>query len=188
MGTGSRELIVDPNAKEVYDNTEEYLVWRHEQEVGGIHLICGLAEGFDEVIGLVGLRNNIPYDCYIPTKDYGNYYWAQHSLTKRNRIDRFNEIMLGARAVHYLEDLYHQTPKFLSGPGIMRGPNYWIGDPQLGEGMWLHANMARNEEMVKVSDMAVVYDKGSRGTRDAVARLKARRMPLEYYPFKKRLF
>ena len=185
MGTGSRSMLTHPQAKEIYSDLEDYLLWYHEKEVGGIHLISGMAEGWDEAIAKVGMRNNIPYDVYIPTRNYGQYYWGDHSQQNVNRMAMFNTLVESARKAHYLEDIYGE-PRFMRKGEVdkytMAGPNYFMN------GIWLHANMARNEEMVKISDLAVVYDAQSSGTRDAVTRLRQTRTAFEVYPFKKRLF
>lgn len=186
MGTGSRSMLTHPEARDIYGNLEWYLGELHKREVGGIHLITGMAEGWDEAVAKVGYRNSIPYDAYVPTKDYGKYYWGRKSLLGIDRLHVFEELLGGARKVIYLEDIYGQ-PRFMRRGEIdqytIAGPNY-----QTSPGFWLHANMARNEEMVKISDMAVVYEAGSAGTRDAVARLRAAKKHFVPYPFTNRLF
>lgn len=180
MGTGSRSVVKDVNARGIYSVTEQYLVGWHQLEPDGILLITGMAEGWDEIIAKVGLRNNIPYDAYIPTKNYGEYYWGKKSLLGRNRMATWYELVDGARRVTYLEDIYG-SPRMMRKSEIdkytIAGPNYFIN------GIWLHANFARNEVMAQNSDMAVVYDAGSSGTRDAVTRLRELKKPMRFYPF-----
>jgi len=164
-------MIVDPNAKTIYSNAENHVLSIREADKDML-LISGMAEGWDEAIAKIGLRNNIPYDVYIPTKDYGNYYWGQHSLTGYNRMAMFEELVNGARRVVYMEDIYG-APKMTS-----RGPCY-----ETSPGCLIHANMVRNSEMVKASTDALVYDAKSPGTRDAVAKLRKARVPFSVYPF-----
>jgi hypothetical protein len=51
-------------------------------------------------------------------------------------------------------------------------------------GKKVHANFIRNQAMVNACDMALVYKPGSRGTRDAVQRLKKADKHYEVAPFK----
>lgn len=178
MGTGSRSMVTAPDAREIYGRLEQYLMGWHNLEVGGIHLISGMAEGWDEAIAKVGMRNGVPYDCYVPTRDYGNFYWARNSRMGVNRLAMFDELLSGARAVHYLEDKYGEPTFMKAREGVIPGPNYNVN------GYWIHANMLRNQEMVDISDMAVVYEATSSGTRDAVARLRQAKLAIRYYPFK----
>jgi hypothetical protein len=188
MGTGSRSMLTAPNAREIYENLKAHIL--HLKEIEPDHhiiLISGMAEGWDEAIAKIGMREGIEYHVYIPTKDYGNYYWGQHSLLGVNRMEMFNQLVDGAARVTYLEDIYGQ-PRFMRRHEIdqftIAGPNYNVG------GLWLHANMARNRVMVDNcrGGRALVYDSGSAGTRDAVARLKQARLAYEVYPFKASLF
>jgi len=80
-------MLTHPQAKEIYSDLEDYLLWYHEKEVGGIHLISGMAEGWDEAIAKVGMRNNIPYDVYIPTRNYG-------STTGETTVSRMSTVWL----------------------------------------------------------------------------------------------
>lgn len=188
MGTGPRSMVTAPDRVEIYQNTEAHVL--HLQEIepdGKIILISGMAEGWDEAIAKIGLRNGIEYHVYLPTRDYGNYYWGQHSLLGVSRIAIFNQLVDGAARVTYLEDIYG-PPRFMRRHEIdkytIAGPNYNIN------GLWVHANMARNQVMVDNcrGGRALVYDANTPGTRDAVARLKQARLGYEVYPFKARLF
>lgn len=182
MGTGSRSMVMAEDAKDIYQTLEEYVLWLHEQEE--VCLISGLAEGWDEAIAKVGIRNGISYIAVVPTKDYGSYYWGRKSLTGHNRLNTFNELVAGASEVVYLEDLYGE-PQWVkyreSGlMNIIPGPNYTF------QGGLLHANFARNQVMVDRCDSALVYNAKSSGTRDAISRLTAAGKGYEEYPFSER--
>ncbi len=188
MGTGSRSMLTEPNVREIYENLKAHILHLKELEPDHhILLISGMAEGWDEAIAKVGMREGIEYHVYLPTRDYGNYYWGQHSLLGINRMEMFNTLVDGAARVTYLEDIYGE-PRFMRKGEIdkhtIAGPNYFIN------GIWLHANMARNQVMVDNSrgGRALVYGKESSGTRDAVSRLRQAKLDYEVYPFKTRLF
>lgn len=119
-----------------------------------------MAEGWDEAIAKVGMREGIPYLAYVPNPGYGNYYWGQHSLTGRNRMATFNELLAAARQVIYVA----QT--------------IYVGN--------VHANFVRNQAMVDTCDMALVYNPQSSGTKDAVLRLQAAGKPWIAHPFTKK--
>ncbi len=180
MGTGSRSMVTDPNAKAIYKILEDYVLGIAERH-GGVLLISGMAEGWDEAIAKVGMRNNIPYHVYIPTQNYGEYYWRDHSVTSTNRIEMFNQLVDGAQRVTFLEEVY--------GPYTMtnQGPKYLV-DSDGETNIWLHANFARNAVMVQNSEIALVYNPQSPGTRDAVARLRRARKQYEVYPFTNKMF
>jgi hypothetical protein len=187
MGTGSRSMLTDPNAVEIYKHLEAHVLHLKELEQDHtIVLISGMAEGWDEAIAKVGERNNIPYHCYIPTKDYGAYYWGRKSLMGIDRLHIFDRLIEGAARVTYLEEIYGE-PRFMKRGEIdahtIAGPNY-----EVNPGFWLHANMARNSVMVTNSTHDLVYDKDSAGTRDAVAKLRGAKRSYEVYPFKSKLF
>lgn len=187
MGTGSRSMLTNPDAKGIYHILEQFLLQFHERESGGIWLVSGMAEGWDEAVAKVGLRNNIPYSVVLPTKNYGKYYWGRKSLLKVDRTASFDQLVAGASEVVYLEDIYGE-PEWIkygetSGPvQIIPGPNYILPQGPI------HANMARNQVMVDKSDRAVVYDANSAGTKDAVMRLRMARKPFDIYPFTNRMF
>lgn len=176
MGTGSRSMIVHPDRVKIYQNLETHVlkIWEDDPD---LELISGMAEGWDEAIAKVGMRNGIPYTVIIPSKDYGSYYWGSHSLTGKNRLKTYNELLVGASDVVFLEDLFGK-PKMLSRnvTGI-GGPHYMV------DGAWQHANFARNIVMVKRADKALVYDANSPGTKHCVKLLVAHKIPYEVSPF-----
>lgn len=160
MGTGSRSMVTDPNAKNIYNTLERYITILHEEDPDLV-LITGMAEGWDEAIAKVAFRNHIPYICAIPNKGYGEYYWGKHSLLGVNRMNTFNQLVNGAAEVVYVcAGIYENG---------------------------VHANFVRNQWMVDNCDSALVYNPQSSGTRDAVARLTTAGKPYEVFPFTKQL-
>jgi len=159
MGAGSRSMLTEPNVKEIYSNLEAEILRLADKY--DLHLISGMAEGWDEAIAKVALRNGIPYTVMIPNSGYGNYYWGKNSLSKLNRIKVFNELVEGANNVIYVcSSLYQEI-----------------------DGKRVHANFVRNQAMVDACDAALVYKPESRGTRDAVERLRKANKPFKVYPF-----
>lgn len=175
MGTGSRSMILAPDKLEVYKHLEDYILSLVPKDPH-LMLISGMAEGWDEAIAKVGMRNSIPYTVVIPTKDYGTYYWKNHSLTKKNRIRTFEELLVMATNVIFLEDLYG-SPKFLNRhmTGIP-GPHYHLPDG------WMQANFARNLVMVEMADAALVYEPKSSGTAHCLRVLQSKGVPYRIYP------
>lgn len=161
MGTGTRRLIINPGAAGVYAIAEGFILEMWEYLEGDMHLITGMAEGWDELIAKVGLNNKIPYHAYVPNKGYGKYYWGKRSLLRRNRLPTYEKLLDGAARVIYVagNDLYVN-----------------------GE----HANFVRNRRMIADSDMALVYrEKGhySRGTEHCLKHIIAAGLHYEEFPF-----
>lgn len=159
MGTGSRKMVIQPDRQEIYDKLEAE-IFKLREEHKDLVLVSGMAEGWDEAIALVGLRNNIPYEVHIPNKGYGDYYWsAQHSLLKQNRMGRFNQLVNGAaKKIIVCNSIY------------VNG---------------VHANFIRNQSMIDASDLALVYHapgQADGGTGDAVRRMSGV-IPFKVYPF-----
>ena len=162
MGTGSRSLVTEPDhiRKMVYETTQRFILQLREEHPD-IIIISGMAEGWDEMLAVIAVRNNIPFHAYIPHPTYGDYYWGRKSLLNRNRLDRFQELVGQAKNVHV-----SALELYVNGT---------------------HANFIRNQDMVDACDMALVYNPESRGTRDAVMRLKQANKPYETYPFTQQL-
>lgn len=157
MGTGSRSMLTEPNRKDIYATLERYILTLAENQ--DITLITGMAEGWDEAIAKVGLRNDIPYMAYLPHPTYGDYYWGRKSLLNKNRMDTFGTLLKGASSIVVVsQELYVDG---------------------------VHANFVRNQWMVNACDLALVYNPKSKGTRDAVAKLTQANKPYEVYPFVK---
>ena len=159
MGTGSRRMILQPDAREIYDALEVE-IFKLREEFPGLVLITGMAEGWDEAFAKIGLRNGIPYEAYIPNKGFGAYYWGKNSLMGQNRMGTFNQLVGGARKVTYCCDSL-----YLNG---------------------VHSNFIRNDWMIAASDLALVYyapgSKNAGGTADAVKKLRGV-IPFKVYPF-----
>ena len=160
MGTGSRSLVKanDATRKEVMDTTRRYLIQLREEH-SDLVLISGMAEGWDELIAVLAIELSIPFLAYVPHPTYGEYYWGKTSYLGRDRLSRFRELLGKAAEIHISSD------------------SLYVGGT--------HANFIRNADMVNKSDFALVYDKNSRGTRDAVMKLTQAKVPYDVYPFTK---
>lgn len=171
MGTGSRSMVHAADRQFVYDNLRLMVVKIRERHPDLV-LISGMAEGWDEAIAKVGQKLSIPYIVVIPTDDYGDYYWRRNSQLKRDRFGMYDLLVRGASEKIRCEDIY--------GPYKMTkwGPMYVMSN-----GDEVHANKARNQVMVNMCDMALVYKPNSTGTRDAVARLVTAQKPYLVSPF-----
>ena len=156
MGTGSRSMVVAADRHQIYDDLRNHVLSLRVQHPDLI-LISGMAEGWDEAIAKVGMREGIPYLAYVPNPGYGRYYWQEHTLTGRNRMSTFNELLVAAQKVIYVA----QT--------------VYVGN--------VHANFVRNQVMVDACDMALVYNPQSSGTRHAVSLLHAAGKPYTVAPF-----
>jgi hypothetical protein len=157
MGTGSRGMVTRHDRVEIYQNLEAEVL-RLVAKYPDLHLISGMAEGWDEAVAKVAMRNNIPYSVYIPNNGYGKYYWGDHSLLGVDRTHQFNELVLAAQ-----ERIVVCKSVYVDG---------------------VHANFIRNQAMVDACDGALVFDASSAGTKDAVTRLKKANKPYKVYPFK----
>jgi hypothetical protein len=156
MGTGSRSMVVAADRLSVYDDLRNHIL-RLRNQHPDLVLISGMAEGWDEAIAKVGMRENIPFHAYVPNPEYGAYYWGQHSLTGRNRMSTFNELLAAAEKVVYVAQTLYVA-------GV-------------------HANFVRNQAMVDVCNMALVYQPSDGGTADTVRRLTTTHKPFVVYPF-----
>ena len=156
MGTGSRSMVVAADRLAVYDDLRNHVLSLQAQH-SDLVLISGMAEGWDEAIAKVGMREGIPFLAYVPNPGYGNYYWGSHSVTGRDRMSQFNELLAAAQQVIYVA----QT--------------VYVGNT--------HANFVRNQAMVDACDLALVYNPQSSGTRHAVSLLQAAGKPFTVAPF-----
>lgn len=154
-------MVLAADAKAIYDNLEQEVL-RLQVKYPTLHLISGMAEGWDEAIAKVAMRNSIPYTVMIPNLGYGKYYWQQNSLLKRDRMSTFIELINNAADVVYVCKYIYENV----------------------DGVRTHANFIRNQAMVDACDGALVYDATSSGTRDAVTRLVKAGKPYKVYPFK----
>lgn len=157
MGTGSRSMVTHKDRVAIYNNLEAEVL-KLQQKHPNLQLISGMAEGWDEAVAKVALRNNIPYSVYLPNNGYGKYYWGEHSFLGVDRMHTFNELVLGAT-----ERIVVCKSLYVDG---------------------VHANFVRNQAMVDACDGALVFDALSSGTKDAVTRLIKAGKPYKVYPFK----
>jgi len=157
MGTGSRSMVVRNDRVAIYQNLEAEII-RLAAKYPTLHLISGMAEGWDEAIAKAAMRNDIPFTAMIPNRGYGDYYWRRNSLLKVDRLATFNQLVNAANEVIYV-------CKGLYVDGV-------------------HANFVRNQAMVNACDGALVYEPTSSGTQDAVRRLTEANKPYKTYPFK----
>ncbi len=162
MGTGARALRTDPQAQKIYSELREFLrdVKKWCEDKGfTLHIISGMAEGWDEALAKAAIAESIPFTAAIPNHGYAEHYWGKASLLGRNRISEFNAILEKAAEVVYVCD--------------------WVYHPVTGE----HANFVRNRWMVNKATHALVYDPSSSGTRHGVAELKKAQVPFDVFPF-----
>jgi len=156
MGTGSRSMVTHPDAKEIYGILRDKILELHAAHPDLV-LITGMAEGWDEAIATIGMRESIPYHVYLPNPGYGDYYWGRNSQLKRNRMEKFSELVDFATEVIVVCDSVYVN-------GV-------------------HSNFLRNDAMVNICDEALVYDTGSSGTKQAVGSLKIKCIPRQTFPF-----
>lgn len=161
MGTGSRSMVTHKDRVAIYNNLEAEVL-KLQQKYPNLQLISGMAEGWDEAVAKVALRNSIPYTVMIPNLGYGSYYWGKNSLLKRDRMGTFNELITNATDIVYVCKYIYENV----------------------DGVRTHANFIRNQAMVDACDGALVYDATSSGTKDAVTRLIKAGKPYKMYPFK----
>lgn len=132
-GTGPRSCRPTPELVRRLDAIVEA-----RAEVGGLVIISGMAEGFDELLARRAIALGVPFIAAVPNRGYGAYYWsAAHSRDGKDRLDEFNELLAAAAEVCY----------------VCRG---------VYEGR-LHSNFVRNQWMVDHSDELVVRRESGKG-------------------------
>lgn len=150
MGTGSRSMLTNPHRVDIYNSLKDWVLAFREQHPGLV-LISGMAEGWDEAVAKIGMREGIPYIAAVPNQGYGDYYWRRKTQTGENRIHTFNTLLAHAKEVVYVCDTLYVD-------GV-------------------HSNFVRNSWMVDRTNEAVAYMAHSSGTRDAIAKLAAKKIP-----------
>jgi len=156
-GTGSRSLqsasIEDKNkAHEIVTNELIRLRKKYEDLI----IMSGMAEGFDKLLAIVALELGIPLWCAIPNIKYGDYYWGRKSLTGKNQMDQFNDIISHADSVVYIDQEYGITGLYRDGK---------------------HLNFIRNEYMVNAANAFLVWDPSSKGTAHCFAEIRKANKP-----------
>ena len=164
MGTGSRSLVLHPDRKEIFALLEFKILLMFESNPDLV-LITGMAEGFDEAIAKIGLKNNIPYLAYIPNYGYADYYWKNHSKMGKNRINTYQKLLNGAADITFV----CQSNLYVDG---------------------VHSNFVRNSAMIEACDSAIAWYERSDagGTADALRKLRAAGKPVSIYPWEDKLF
>ena len=121
-------------------------------------IMSGMAEGFDKLIALCAIEQEVKLWCAIPNKGYADYYWGRNSLTGQNQMAAFNAIVANAWRVTYVfEDVHHKhTGLHINGR---------------------HSNFVRNDYMVAQGNAFWVWDPTSSGTRDCLDSIKAAGKP-----------
>jgi hypothetical protein len=69
-GTGSRKCRPTPGLLAWLDG-----VLTERAKKSGLVLICGMAEGFEELLAGRALAHSIPFVAAVPNRGYGPYYW-----------------------------------------------------------------------------------------------------------------
>lgn len=149
-GTGSRSVATLGMAdfNRLIDQVRVYLM-RLDQLGHNVAVASGGAEGWDHLITLAAVAEQVPYVLVLPNPSYGDYYWARHSVTGKDRSAVFANMINRAKAVEYVR------------------PSHIGANGRAG-----HANFDRNDRLVALGQEYLVYDAGSPGTRDAVAKIK----------------
>lgn len=125
-GTGTRKLILNPTRWGQVSEEVDRVLEMYQPDM----LVCGGAEGFDELLAFRAYSNSIPYCLYIPNPSYANYYWKKHSLTGVDRSEDFKEMVFHAESV-----------KFICSSIYVDGE---------------HSNFIRNKAMVDVADLMII--------------------------------
>jgi len=141
-GTGSRSFMPTDLARAWLHRHLTTTMVAHPD----LELMSGYAEGWDEFIAREAIASGLPLHAAIPNRGYGRYYWGQHSLTGRDRLAEFNELLSHAKTVVYV-----------CGNDVYRGG--------------VHANFVRNQYLVDHANEFVVFGSTSRGTADCVRRI-----------------
>ena len=149
-GTGSRSFVPTDLARAQLHHHLGAVLAAHPD----LELMSGMAEGFDEFIAREAIATGLPFHAAIPNRGYGRYYWGQHSLTGRDRLAEFNELVSQARTVVYV-----------------CGNNLYLNG--------MHSNFVRNQHMVDRAHEFVVFNPTSRGTADCVRRIVLARKSYE---------
>lgn len=151
-GTGSRSLQSASleDKKKAHETVTRELTRLLDKYGDELVIMTGMAEGFDKLLAIVALELNIPLYCAIPSVGYGDYYWGRKSLTGKNQIEQFNDIISRADSVVYIDQEYGITGLYRDGK---------------------HINFIRNEYMVNSAHAFLVWDPSSRGTAHCFAEI-----------------
>lgn len=152
-GTGSRSLqsASTEDKKKAHEIVTRELTRLLDKYGDDLIIMSGMAEGFDKLLAIVALELEIPLWCAIPGAGYGEYYWNKKSLTGKNQMTKFNEIISRAKTVQYIDKIT---------PGVQ-------GLYKDGK----HINFVRNEYMVFTANAFLVWDPSSKGTAHCFAEI-----------------
>lgn len=129
-GTGTRSIVKQPLFMEGIISVMADLMRKGLERYPDLQVISGLAEGFDEAIARAAIEAGVPFAAYLPTKNYGEYYWGRKSQTGIDRSQDFEDLLAQARSIRYSSETLY----------TIRGNER------------MHANFARNIDMVNASD------------------------------------
>lgn len=151
-GTGPRPLkIADQQTKDevarwIYDRLTQLPV---EQ------VLSGMAEGFDEALAKVAIHLKLPTVAVLPSASYGKYYWGENSLTGRDRLGEFDELI---EQCDYIEQVRSHH-------------------------MFGAANRDRNAWLVKHADLFLTLDwQNSKGTQHCLRLARQAGKMIEAFP------
>ena len=149
-GTGSRSLAF-PENEAIFERVVDTLCVTLEQRAPeGLEIISGGAEGFDHALALAAFGANVPCHLFLPSPDYGKWYWQQHSQTGEDRYSEFEAMVKQAASVRYVCAHHHGG----------------------------RANFIRNDAMIEAADKVWVWNPSSSGTRGAVRTAKRLGRPM----------
>lgn len=160
-GTGTRSLqTINPTMKLIVKFIVMSELRRLKAKYGNrLVIMSGMAEGFDKLLALCAIELDIRLICAVPNKGYANYYWRDHSLTGKNMLSEFSDIIAKAEKVVYVMEDVHKTNRlYLNGR---------------------HSNFIRNDYMVEQGHAFLVWDPSTSGTRDCFASIKRTNKPFK---------
>lgn len=154
-GTGSRQLALATISEKlrILD-----LVIAEIRRIKPDTIFSGGAEGFDACLAAAAFKCGVPYQLILPNRSYLDYYWTRTSVTGTDRSAQAAQMVARAGSVHYVCS------------GITAADPHKIGKT-------IHANFARNCELLGSAHHALVYKPESSGTRHGVNELKLHRVP-----------
>jgi hypothetical protein len=121
-GSGPRKLIQDSNQMTNVQVHLVYLLQEAKKRLGRneeLHVISGMAEGFDEALARAAIETNVPFTAAIPNIDYINYYWNKRSELGIDRTAQAEEIIGKAQSKIYVTGRKY-------GRASMEARNQWM--------------------------------------------------------------
>lgn len=166
-GTGSRNLQTASfeDKKAAHGIVTAELIRLRDKYGDDLIIMSGMAEGFDKLLAIVAMELGITLWCVIPNKGYASYYWGKKSLTGKDQMDKFLEILDYAKHVTYVDAV---TPGL---QGLYRDGK--------------HINYIRNDFMVFSAHAFLVWDPSTRGTAHCFAEIRKAGKPYKILNQKK---